>query len=506
MVWVPPHRRPLIRRDFKPDFPVRLTNLDQYGLAYWMRGNGGERDDSGNGRSATLSGSVPEVITPWGRARQVAGSSGYFVRDNDALFKAAAPWAIEAVVIPTAINANQAIAGVAESPGHSTHDRSIQLRSDNKFSIYIYDGATKNAVSTTAAEVGKAYHLCGCSDGATIRIFVNGALEGSTAVANYGYTAYSSPDFVIGYGGGDSVFDGSGASTWSSSLQILFVRYHTRALSAAEIKKRSDFWFADYEAASSRPFVMLGTGGTSSAAGSSSGTATVSGVGASINAQAGSSAGSAAVSGVGASTNAQAGSSFGTATVSGVGASIHEAAGASAGTATVSGVGDSTSAGSAAGSSAGAATVSGVGASVHTAVGTSAGSSTAGGVSSAIERMTSGGLSRSRNRNRKRYLINGRVYRLTQSELVELLAQRRGDVKPETIKVERSQKPRLNRNRMTAQPTGSVDRRRRASIEITLNPMETQFKPLTKADYMALAEAVEMLIDEQDMMDLLAYL
>lgn len=59
---------------------------------------------------------------------------------------------------------------------------------------------------------------------------------------------------------------------------------------------------------------------------------------------------------------------------------------------------------------------------------------------------------------------------------------------------------------MTAQPTDSVDRRRRASIEITLNPMETQFKPLTKADYMALAEAVDMLIDEQDMMDLLAYL
>jgi hypothetical protein len=243
----------------------------------------------------------------------------------------------------------------------------------------------------------------------------------------------------------------------------------------------------------------------SSGAGSSSGSSTVAGAGASINAQAGSSAGSASVSGVGASTNAQAGSSSGTATVSGVGASIHEAAGASAGTATVSGVGDSTSAGSAAGSSAGTATVSGVGASVHTAVGTAAGSSTAVGVSSAIERMTSGGLSRSRNRNRKRYLINGRVYSLTQPELVELLAQRGGDVKPETIKVERSQKPRLIRNRMTAQPTGSVDRRR-ASIEITLNPMETQFKPLTKADYMALAEAVEMLIDEQDMMDLLAYL
>jgi hypothetical protein len=221
---------------------------------------------------------------------------------------------------------------------------------------------------------------------------------------------------------------------------------------------------------------------------------------------AGSSSGSSTVAGAGASINAQAGASAGSASVSGVGASIHEAAGASAGTATVSGVGDSTSAGSAAGSSAGAATVSGVGASVHTAVGTSAGSSTAVGVSSAIERMTSGGISRSRNRNRKRYLINGRVYSLTQSELVELLAQRRGDVKPETIKVERSQKPRLNRNRMTAQPTGSVDRRRRASIEITLNPMETQFKPLTKADYMALAEAVEMLIDEQDMMDLLAYL
>jgi hypothetical protein len=119
----------------------------------------------------------------------------------------------------------------------------------------------------------------------------------------------------------------------------------------------------------------------SSGAGSSSGSSTVAGAGASINAQAGSSAGSASVSGVGASTNAQAGSSSGTATVSGVGASIHEAAGASAGTATVSGVGDSTSAGSAAGSSAGTATVSGVGASVHAAVGTAAGISSASGVS-----------------------------------------------------------------------------------------------------------------------------
>jgi hypothetical protein len=96
---------------------------------------------------------------------------------------------------------------------------------------------------------------------------------------------------------------------------------------------------------------------------------------------AGSSSGSSTVAGAGASINAQAGASAGSASVSGVGASIHEAAGASAGTATVSGVGDSTSAGSAAGSSAGAATVSGVGASVHTAVGTAAGTSSASGVS-----------------------------------------------------------------------------------------------------------------------------
>jgi hypothetical protein len=119
----------------------------------------------------------------------------------------------------------------------------------------------------------------------------------------------------------------------------------------------------------------------SSGAGSSSGSSTVAGAGASINAQAGVSAGSASVSGVGASTNAQAGSSSGTATVSGVGASIHEAAGASAGTATVSGVGDSTSAGSAAGSSAGTVTVAGVGASTHAAVGAAEGSSSASGVS-----------------------------------------------------------------------------------------------------------------------------
>jgi len=73
-------------------------------------------------------------------------------------------------------------------------------------------------------------------------------------------------------------------------------------------------------------------------AGSSAGTATVTGVGAALFDGAGSSAGSATVTGVGAAQFDGAGAAAGTSTVTGVGASTHAGAGSSAGAATVTGI------------------------------------------------------------------------------------------------------------------------------------------------------------------------
>jgi hypothetical protein len=138
-------------------------------------------------------------------------------------------------------------------------------------------------------------------------------------------------------------------------------------------------------------FYTLGTQEILTPAGSSAGSSTVSGVGASTNTQAGSSSGLATVSGVGASIHSFAGASAGSSVVSGVGASIHEASGSSAGTATVSGIGDSTTAGGATGSSAGTATVAGVGVAIVSVVGSASGSSTVAGISPSVESSDDGG-------------------------------------------------------------------------------------------------------------------
>lgn len=114
---------------------------------------------------------------------------------------------------------------------------------------------------------------------------------------------------------------------------------------------------------------------SSEGVGSASGSATVSGVGASIVSTSGSSSGAATVSGVGSFTSegGGAGSSSGVATVSGVGASIAASTGSASGSASVSGVGGSVAAGSAVGSSNGSATVTGVGASIAASAGTASG-------------------------------------------------------------------------------------------------------------------------------------
>ena len=122
---------------------------------------------------------------------------------------------------------------------------------------------------------------------------------------------------------------------------------------------------------------------TASTAGSSAGVATVSGVGTSSTGSLGSSSGTSTVNGVGSSTAASVGSSNGTASVSGSGASTASTVGSSAGVATVSGVGDSSQAGSSIGSALGSSSVSGVGASVAASVGLASGASSASGVSPA---------------------------------------------------------------------------------------------------------------------------
>lgn len=108
------------------------------------------------------------------------------------------------------------------------------------------------------------------------------------------------------------------------------------------------------------------------------GTSTVSGIGAALAAADGLVAGTSTVNGVGTSLDASTGTIVDTSTVSGGGVSLAAAAGSISGTSTVSGVGASRTA--AVGVSAGTSTISGIGASLAAVIGSSVGTSAVNGV------------------------------------------------------------------------------------------------------------------------------
>lgn len=115
-------------------------------------------------------------------------------------------------------------------------------------------------------------------------------------------------------------------------------------------------------------------------AGASNGVGAASGVGASSVTTVGSSSGIGAASGVGLGATNSVGSSTGAGAVSGVGASVSNSVGSSSGIATASGIAP-VEAGSGVASSAGVATAGGIGASIVAAVGASSGSASVSGIS-----------------------------------------------------------------------------------------------------------------------------
>lgn len=221
------------------------------------------------------------------------------------------------------------------------------------------------------------------TNGATISANVTSAANELVIGAAVTYTAWSSsPTIAVGSGQTSRSDTAIGSST----------RMTVSTETAGSSSESTSFNPNDYV---SYPFygestttamvawsIEEETGGGGDGVGSSSGSATVSGVGKSLNSQAGSASGSATVTGVGSSLFKSVGSSDGVATVEGVGSAAIPAIGSSDGIATVTGVGSSLADG--VGSSSGTATVSGTSQSLSEAVGSSQGVGTVSGVGASI--------------------------------------------------------------------------------------------------------------------------
>lgn len=192
---------------------------------------------------------------------------------------------------------------------------------------------------------------------ATCKAYLDGANTGLTFPGAPVAWGAGNKTITLGrYPAGDS---------WDFNGTILVAGFTTAAWGESEARAFHQNPWALFKAPSRRLFVAS-SAPSGDSAGSASGSATVSGVGASVASASGLSSGAATVSGVGSfsSEGGGAGSSSGVATVLGVGASIAASTGSASGSASVSGVGSSVAAGSAVGSSSGSATVSGVGASI----------------------------------------------------------------------------------------------------------------------------------------------
>ena len=205
---------------------VAVGQTEEFLVGYWPfdEGAGEEtKDASGNGHDGKLIDDPKWVEGKFGTALDFGGTGSYvLVPDDDALDLS------DAVTVMAWFNLNEAIAG----------NRRMMSKNDSIFVIFDFgnpialDFLTKPnndfAESTTTDwEVGEWYHFAGTYDGDTLRIYINGNLEGEKS--GVPPIAASGLDLWIGF------------DDWASALGfhgiIDDVRIYSKALTEEEIKQ-----------------------------------------------------------------------------------------------------------------------------------------------------------------------------------------------------------------------------------------------------------------------------
>lgn len=179
-----------------------LILSQQPALYYRMGENRINRDLSGWGVHLARRG-FPTTVEPLLRSPDALGSSrftdpeSFFVSDtlpDSHPAVTAGAWTIEAWVRPIGIG------GVWGGTifGRDNVEQRLQVTPDRRLEVMVRDtGGTLYAVSTDWAAIpGKIYHVVGTSDGAFLRLFVNGVLESSAAWSGLQQT--STDPFVVG--------------------------------------------------------------------------------------------------------------------------------------------------------------------------------------------------------------------------------------------------------------------------------------------------------------------
>jgi len=195
-------------------------------VGYWPFDEGvGEdaEDASGNGHDGVLEGNADWVAGKFDKALDFGAGDGYVVvPDDDALDLT------EDLTYMGWFNLNEVIAG----------QRRLMSKNDSIFLLFDFGAADSLdllvkpnndfAESTTSFEVGEWYHFAGTYDGDSLRMYINGELEGE---AN-GVPEIAASDLDIWIGADDYT---PGVTTFPGILDD--IRIYSKALSEEEIKK-----------------------------------------------------------------------------------------------------------------------------------------------------------------------------------------------------------------------------------------------------------------------------
>lgn len=109
----------------------------------------------------------------------------------------AGPWTYVVYWTP-GVATTQALICQAETPSSAVTDRIVYTTTTGGYGGYIFDGAAKRIESTSGPVVGRADLVALVCNGSALDLWVNGAREVTTAVSNFGFAGYASPEVLWG--------------------------------------------------------------------------------------------------------------------------------------------------------------------------------------------------------------------------------------------------------------------------------------------------------------------
>ncbi len=184
-------------------------------------------DGSGNGNNGALTnGATWTAAAKYGNAVHFDGVDDYIAVPDSTSLDIGASGTIEAWVKLDALNRWHSVVAKGNANSNPAHNYALEINNSNRFQCILGNGSSQvSAISNTLAATNQFVHVACVWNGATLQLYLNGALNTSVS-ATLTPAANSSPLYLGQFGGNTDRLAGT----------IDEVRIYNRALSPAQIQ------------------------------------------------------------------------------------------------------------------------------------------------------------------------------------------------------------------------------------------------------------------------------